>query len=298
MADLTPQQAAELQALAANVEQAYREITRMRTALSYLVNAGRATCSDVRTYNLFAKSTYFYQKSMSDLIRGAGGSAPVVQEPLYVAWKGMSGEAAINIECGQVQGPGGFGEAYVDASKVEWRAGATPNDTQAIQQFLTGAGVATPPVNGQLGLTPIGVIGIIIVGVFVTIAGYIALKLVEAFTGLPQRIEHTRQTAIAAERHKATLEARAKCLADCTAAGKDPAACAKGCDKALPGFRMPAFSGMGIFGWVLGAVVVGGLVWLGYRAFTGQKLLPGMDGADDDELGNDAIDVDFMERVA
>ena len=78
---LTAQQAQQIQAIAAQVEVAWREITKTRTALSFLIQHGKATCTDIKTYNLLAKSTYFYQRAMADTIRGAGGQAPVSTHP-------------------------------------------------------------------------------------------------------------------------------------------------------------------------------------------------------------------------
>ena len=58
MAELTATQAQQLQTIAAQVEVAWREITKTRTSLSFLIQSGRATCNDIKTYNLLAKSTY------------------------------------------------------------------------------------------------------------------------------------------------------------------------------------------------------------------------------------------------
>jgi hypothetical protein len=314
MADLTPQQIQGIQAIAAQVETAHREITRSRTYLSILINAGRATCTDVKTYNLLAKSTYFYQKSMADTIRGSGGQPPEVSPPLYVGWKGVSGDQFANVDCSTAQlagagVPNGLGDFFIDPMRVEWRSGALPSDQQAIAQMFAGVQLmpegANP--NGLGNPLLVAVVPVIIWGVIITITGYIVLKIVEVFKDVPGKVEYTRQTAIAAERHRATLEARAKCLTDCAAAGKDPIACAKSCAKVLPDYHAPSpySGGIGIFGWVLGAILVGGAAWVGWRLVTGRGLLPGgggVDGADDDEDGDydddDVIDVvPGLERI-
>lgn len=303
MAELTPEQAQQIQALAANVEVAWREVNRSKTALSYLIQVGRATCSDVKTYNLIAKSTYFYQKSMADLIRGAGGNAPAVPELVYVSWKGRTGDQAVDIDCGQAQmqgwQPDGLGDYYVNPEQVEWKFGPTPGDVMDVQRVLSGVNFANKPSASELGAAPLVVIGIILVGVIIAVAAYAVLKMVEAFTGLPQRIEQTKQTAIAAERHRATLEARQKCLADCAVKGKDPIACAKSCARVLPDFKAPGGgSSMGILGWILGLVIVGGLGYLGYRALRGRgRYLPDKDDDDDGVDGvGDYIDAEYVEH--
>jgi hypothetical protein len=313
MADITPQQAQQLQAIAAQVEVAWQNITKAKTALSYLMQAGKATCTDVKTYNLLAKGTYYYQKSMADTIRGAGGQAPDIHPPMYVAWKGRTGDAAVMVDCTQagMSGwtPTGMGDFFVNPHQVEWRNEAMPSDVDALRQTLGRVSFADrPPANlGYVGL----IIALIVGGVVLSVLGYIALKIAEVLGDLPQKQEYTKQMAITAERHRATLDARAKCLSDCENAGKDPIACAKSCAKVLPDFAPPsAGGGMGIIGWALGGALVIGLGYLGYRAWSGgwhHGLVPGTDGvdgsddgydgADDGDEYADAIDADFIERV-
>lgn len=303
MADLTPQQTQAIQQIATNVEAAHREVTRSRTALSYLIQAGKATCTDIKNYNLIAKSTYFYQKSMSDTIRGAGGQAPVIPDPIYVTYKGVTGDQAANIDCssGQINGwqPDGLGDYYVNPAQVEWRAGALPSDQQAIAQALAGVTFNDRP-GAQLGNPLLAIIPIILYGIVISIVGYIVLKIVEVFKDVPGKQAYTRQVAITAERHRATLEARAKCLADCGAQGKDAIACAKACAKVLPGYEAPSPYGgrLGLLGTVLGGVLLVGIAYLGYRAWTARDnwLPSGGQAGDDDDDDDDAIDVEYAER--
>lgn len=313
MATLTADQVSQLQALSANVEVAWQNITRARAALSFLINAGKATCNDIKTYNLVAKSTYYYQRTMADTIRAAGGQAPAIPAPMYVAYKGKSGDDAINWDCSQLAGcvPNGFGDFCVDPRYVEWRAELTPSDVAAVQETLSRVSFADKP--SDLGAVPVAaIIYLVIVAITVGVIGYIALKIVEAFAGLPQKVEYTKQMAVTAERHRATMEARAKCLADCTAQGKDEIACAKACANVFPDFKPPSQGGgLGIWGWVLGVGLVGGLAYLGWRAWHGGGRYAGIEGGHDDDgdqyddgddgdddAPDDVIDVDFLERVA
>lgn len=307
MAELTATQAQQLQQIAAQVEVAWRNISSSRTALSFLIQSGKATCTDIKTYNLLAKSTYYYQRSMADTIRGAGGQAPEVHPPVYIAYQGKSGDDAVNIDCSQgpLHGwvPDGLGDFYVNPAQVEWRAGMTPSDVTAIQQALAGVSFADRP--NQLGLGPAAIVALIIVGIVVSVIGYIALKIAEVLGNLPQKVEYTKQMSITAERHRATMDARAKCLADCQNQGKDAIACAKACAKVFPDYKPPSQgSGFGLLGWILGGGLVVGAIYLGWRAWSGHSLTAGVDGDEGedgdegDELADDAIDVDFMERIA
>lgn len=306
---LTAQQAQQLQAIAAQVEVSWREISKSRTALSYLIQAGRATCTDIKTYNLIAKASHYYQRSMADTIRAAGGQAPEVHPPVYIAYRGKSGDDAVNWDCssGALAGcvPDGGGDYFVNASVAEWRSGMLPSDVQAIQQTIGRVSFADKP--GDLGNPVAAIIAIVIVGIVVSVVGYIALKIVEVLGDLPQKVEYTKQMAITSERHRATMEARAKCLADCQAQGKDAIACSKACAKVFPDYKAPGSSGgFGILGWVLGVTLVGGLAYLGWRAWHGPMLHgggeddgDGYDGDDGSEADDDnVIDAEFMERIA
>jgi len=315
MAELTQDQVTAIQGLTQNVDVAYRALQRSKTALSYLIIQGQATCNDVKNYNLMVQSTYYYQKSVTEIIKASGGSAPTVQPPLYVSYKGKTGDAAVNIDCsqGQINGwrPNGLGDFYLDPSAVEWKQEPTPSDNAAITKALAGIGKLQPPQNnGQLG-NPLllAVIPLILWGVIVGVAGYIVLKVVETLTDVPQKKEYTRQVAIAAEQHAATMEARKKCYEDCIARKKDPAECAKNCSRLNPEFTPPSpgFS-LGIVGKIVAGVAAVGAVYVGVLAFRRwsenravaagpqrHALGPGRAHADDDD-DDDVIDAEYEER--
>lgn len=309
MAELTPELAANVQGMMANVEAAYRQLNRAKTALSALMNAGRATCNDVKTYNLQAKAVYAYQASVASIIRANGAAAPPIPPPVYVAYKGVPGEQAINIDCStQINGAApSVNGVFVDPAKVEWREGATPSDTAVIQQLTTAAQAAVVQGNQTLGAAPLlAAIPIIIVGIVVVVAGYIVLKIVEALKDVPAKRETTRQIAIQAEQHSANLEKREKCYADCASRGGDPVACAKACDRLIPDFKptLPG-GGWGVIGTIIGIGIVGIVAYAGYQAWQGgmfdvsnhdrRRSLPrGRYTVDKDN----AIDAEYEERAA
>lgn len=307
---LTQQNINDVQALTANVDAAYRALIRSRTALSYLINAGQATCNDVKSYNLMVKATFFYQKSIADIIRASGGTPPAVQQPYYVAYKGRSGEDAVNIDCSSAAlagwRPTGLGDYFINPKDVEWKVGPTPSDTAAIGQVVGRLAKDTGLGNPLLAVA----VPIILWGIVIAVTGLIILKIVEALTDVPGKREYTRQVQIAAERHAATLEARQKCVADCTAAGKDYNICARDCSRLNPGFSppSPAFS-LGLIGKiVIGVAAIGGLLLVGtvvYRKATeggfavggggGRRALPPGRDEDDDE-DEDVIDAEYEEK--
>jgi len=308
MAELTPELVANIQGMMANVEVAHRQVTKAKTALSVLMNAGRATCNDVKTYNLQVKAVYAYQASVASIIKANGGAAPPIPPPYYVAYKGVPGDQAINIDCSsaQMKGPDGTPAVFVKPDQVEWREGATPSDTAVIQQLTTAANAAVVQGNQTLGNPLLAAIPIVIVGIVVVVAGYIVLKIVEALKDIPAKRETTRQIAIQAEQHTANLEKREKCYGDCASRGGDAVQCAKACDRLIPGFepKLPE-GGWGAIGTVLGIAIVGVVAYAGYQAWQGgmfdvsnhdrRRSLPRGKYAVDKE---GAIDAEYEERAA
>lgn len=275
MAALTEQQAQDIGVMMANVEAAHKETVAARTALSALLAVGRATCGDVRAYNLNTKAVYAYQASVAGIIRANGGDAPVIPPPLYIAWRGVAGDQAVDIDCNsaQMRGLGAPAQdvVFLDSKTVEWRPGATTDDVAMINQVVA-AGNAAIAQQAGLGLAPLAVTAITIVlyGLFVVVAGYIAIKLVEAIRDVPSKRETTRQIAIQAVEHRKSLEQRAACYNDCTTRGRDPVECAKACDRLVPGFKpaLPA-GGLGIVGTIAGVAILGLTIYASWRFVAG-----------------------------
>lgn len=270
----TQEQADNLKALADNIEVIWRTLQRSKRALSVLTNAGRATCTDVLTYNQQVEYTYTYQRTLADLIKLNGGSPPSVPLPLYVAWKGKTGDAALRVDCATAQlsgaQPTGSGDYYVGADKVEWVTAETQASKNAIDEVMAraraqAAGQRQP---GQLGFPFVAAaLFVLIVGVTVAIAAVAIRPIVDALSGVSARKEQSRQVAVTAERHAATLEARSKCYDDCLAKGKEPTICARDCSRLNPVFTPPAWATGGLFGKVLIGAVIIGVGFVGYKLY-------------------------------
>ncbi len=271
MANLTEQQAQDVQVMLANVEAAHQETVKARTALSLLIAIGKATCGDVRAYNLNTKAIYAYQASVCGIIRAAGGDAPVIPPPVYIAWRGISGDQAVDIDCSSAQmrglGANGQGDYFLGPQQVEWRSGATSADVTLINQVVAAGRAAVAAGPTGLGVAPaIAVVTLVIWGIIVIVAGVILLKIAEALTDVPQKRETTRQIAIQAVEHRKSLEQRAACYTDCTSRGRDPVECAKACDRLVPGFKpvLPA-GGLGLVGTIAGVAVLGLAIYASWR---------------------------------
>lgn len=298
MADLTQEQAANIKAMMANVQAAYVATNATRAALGKLIDLGVATCKDVQTYNLQVRSVYAYQASVAGIIKANGGQAPSIPGPIYVTWKGITGDQAANIDCGTAQLNGwsasGLGDYRVNPMQVEWRQGPTPSDQALVTKIINSA---TP--GGGLGIAPaliIGVIEIVLIGVAVVVTAYIALKIVEALTDVPGKVETTKQVGIQAEQNQKALSLRADCYTACTAQGTAPTDCARNCDRLYPSWKptLPAGS-TGIIATVGGVAVLGLLLWGTYRfvnkgaahrSARGYSHREVDDGDDDDDEGH------------
>lgn len=271
---LTEQQVADVQAMMANVEAAFRENTRARTALSGLLAAGRATCEDVRSYNLATKAVYAYQASVAGIIRASGGDAPTIPPPIYIAWRGVPGDQAVDIDCASTQLRGaGLGAAtdggvFINPTAVEWRAAPTSTDTATVAQAVAAAqqSLATQPTgNAGLGFIP-ALITIIVYGIIIYVTVKAVTSLIDSIRGVPEKREQTRQMAVQREAHRESLEKRWACYTDCTTRGRDPVECAKACDRLTPGFKpvIPG-GGLGLVGTVAGVAIFGLVVYAGWR---------------------------------
>lgn len=280
-ATLTQQQAQDIQTMMANVEAAYQSNAKARTALSGLLAVGRATCQDVVAFNLATKAIWAYQASVAGIIRANGGDAPVVPAPLYIGWRGVQGDAAVDIDCGSAQmrgaglGATSTGDVFIDPTKVEWRPGATPRDVATVNQIVAAGNRAIAAGAPGLGepISAITVVTIVIVGILVVTSLIIILKVVEALTDVPQKREQTRQIAIQRQAHQASLEKRWACYNDCAKRGRDPVECAKACDRLTPEFKpvIPS-GGLGLVGTIAGVTVLGLVIYASWRFVAGGGL--------------------------
>lgn len=314
---LTPELAAAVQAMMDNVEAAYKQTNAMRTSLSVLMAAGQATCTDVKTYNLQVKAVYAYQASVAGIIRANGGQAPSVPAPIYVTYKGVTGDQAANIDCasGQlkgwrpvVHGDRFLGDYFVDPRHVTWKQEALPSDHQTVAAIVAQAGnnaVAAGQLQGPLGIAPLVVVAIVIVSIAVVVLAVVVLKITEALGDIFGKKETTRQIALQADQHRQMLDQRAACYTDCVNRGKDPTECAKSCARLTPEFKPTiASGGLGIFGTILGVAVVGGLVFVGWKVVAPRlrgKLAAGRGGGGGAHRAlpePDVIDAEYTERAA
>lgn len=288
---LTQDQSAALQRITGNVENGYQAMVRSKTALSVLIAAGKATCQEVRAYNLYTTAIYNFQKATLATMRGAGQSDVPEKPPapVYVMWKGVTGDKALNIDCAQAQMAGAIqaptSDFYVNASMVEFRVGSDTADAvpiATISQLVAAAKQNTAAeAQAQPGLGAVPLVTIVIVGIIVALAAAVAVALTYLYSDLKAREEETKQIAIQATQYEKTLAARATCFDSCISHSNSPDDCTKACAKTLPEFD-PSYrpqTSWGLFATigVVAVAAIGGVI--AYRYWKRDHF----DGVDDDD---------------
>jgi hypothetical protein len=307
---LTQDQSAALQRITGNVESGYQSMARAKTALSALIAAGKATCHEVRAYNLYTTAIYNFQKATLQTLRGAGQTdVPALPPlPVYVAWRGITGDKAINIDCAQAQMQGATptpaGDFYVGANMVEFRVGTDTTDSVPIATISQLVNAAKKDPSAQApppGLGAVPLVTIIIIGLVVALTAVVAVALTYLYSDLKAREEETKQITIQAAQYERTLAARASCLEQCLDKGNSPDDCTKACAKTLPSFD-PSYrpdNNWGLFATIGAVAVVGVLGVVGYKIWRNHS--DDFDGADEDDFEdvefNDAIGSHYAYRL-
>lgn len=282
MSTPTVAQAEHLQAMLADVEIAYQSLLRARQAINVLARAGALKCGDVRGYNLQSSAVWAYQSAAARLARAAGSQMPPIPDPVYITWKGITGDRASDIDCNTTRMSGAlFGAqrlvhrcdlgAAISPDVLEWRSGPSASDEARVQAMvgrgqqaalagLAGAGL------GALPLLAAWAIGVAIAGVGVWIVKEAIVSIIEAFHDTPGKREATKQLGIQATQNTAVLKARADCYTDCTGRGVAPAQCTSSCEDLHPPFDPETSgTGFGIVGKAVGIAVVGLVAFAGWK---------------------------------
>jgi len=259
MAETEAQRAARIKSLTDAIEAAYKSTRVAQTKISGLLQFGKATCDEVRTYNLFALGIYDMQKSMLATLRAIGqtGLPNLPTQPTLFAWKGMSGFDALNFPCGAkastlsgllgqvLQGPGPDAQ-FISSSDVEistqginlYNPDAAPK-LQAFVQSLEAEQAMRQAQQGQAGLGAF-FIPILIAAVVISVSAVGINALAKYFTTAKVEEEDTKRYQQYAATYTAFLASRLKCIEDCVAKGNSQAGCTASCERSLPVPKNPA----------------------------------------------------------
>lgn len=284
--------AARLKTITDNIERTYQQMRRSAAAISGLLQIGQATCEEVRAYNLWALAIYNTQRGMLATLRANGeqGVPELPPAPTLFAWKGVTGEAAWQIDCG-TKGVAGLGALRAAMQPSSRARRLSTNEVQIVTQdqhafdperapsFATLLQVQAQ--RAQQGVAGLGVAPLVLIA----IAG-IALAVSVAIAAIMKYLEtsavqesNSKQVALQAEAFANYTNARLECLKTCTSKGGDTEGCVATCNKLVdkPAITLP---GQGKpWGWLqwtgftvvagFGALVAGKIV---QRKLTGRPI--------------------------
>jgi hypothetical protein len=277
-----------------NIEETYQALRKTARNLSGLLAVNRATCDEIKTYNLYALAVYHTQRGMLTTLRAAGetGVPELPPSPTLFAWKGVSGDQALMVDCSKET------KSLEGALALAFASAADPNPkflgseqikilTQDKDVFLPekdipslddlakiGASAGLGNNNG-LGLPPL-VIAIIIAGIvlivgvgFVAFSKYLQEKRIQE--------ETTERTKIQAKAFESYTAARMACYDQCISAKGSISECQETCKKLIdkPQLDVTPRSGIkpdsGMLEKIGFAVVAVGLAYGGYKLYTRHK---------------------------
>lgn len=269
-------QATQLKTIADALEGTYQALRRAAGNIAGLLQLGKATCDEVKAYNLWALAIYNTQRGMLASLR-AGGEPNVPDlppAPTLFAWRGMRGQDAVNFDCtnqpkslsglmGRVlKGPDDKA-VYVSSQDVEvvtqdqflFNPEAAPSFKTLLQiqaaREQTGAGV--------------GIAGVLIAIAGIAIAVSVAIASIMSYlkeSGAQE--ERVKETQAQADAFANYTNARLQCLATCQKGGQSAEDCIAYCKRLIaePKIKVPGQDEP----WGL-------LQWLGFTAVTGFGLV-------------------------
>lgn len=263
-----------------NLERTYQSLRKAVVALSALVQTGRATCDEVKSYNLWALAVYNAQRGMLTTLRAAGepNVPSLPPAPTLFVWKGVAGANAWKIDCGApvsgladamhraLAGPGPD-PVYLGTDQIQiWT-----EDPQAFNPSAAPSLASLVPRDNGLGLAPL-VWLIIIAGATYAVTEAIG-ALAAWLTENSIQVETSQRMETSARAYEQYISARATCMASCLSSGGTQASCADQCEKLIPKPDLTvdparAAAAMGFWatvGLVTVAVVGGALAYSKYR---------------------------------
>lgn len=293
MAEMTQAQAAQVQQICDLIESSRLRLKNIAKNLEVLVKAGRATCEELRAYNLWALAVYQTNKGQLQVARNAGATnLPILPpSPALFVYRGIGGQNAASFPCDN--NPKTLSGALADAlTAPEKGFFINPN---AVEIIPAGAEIGPLPegpslrqIEQQLGV-PLPWGAIIIVGLIVAGAATVAV-----FSYLETQSISERTAKVSDDNLKTfetAADLRAKCLQMCIDAGGSPESCIGKCSNVIPVPRAPgeAASSSGLGFWMWMGIGVAGIIgaryayrrWQDKRATGGG--LPADIGDDDDE---------------
>lgn len=276
-------QATQLKTIADNIEGMYQALRRAAGNIAGLLQAGRATCDEVRAYNLWALATYNTQRGMLATLRANGeqGVPELPQAPTLFTWRGQQGADAWKVDCsGQptslaglmgkaLKGPGAS-PSYLSTNEIQ----ITTSDQylmnpEAAPSFKTL--LMIQEARTKQGMAGLGIVGILIAIAGIMIAVSVAIVAIMHYLEVNEVQEaNTKQTRLQADAFANYTAARLSCYSSCVGQGRTSEDCTAFCGKLItkPDIKLPGQGddSWGVLQWI------GATVLLGFGSLVALKL--------------------------
>ncbi len=221
-----------------NIEATYQSIRKVARNLSGLLAVGRATCDEIKAYNLYAVAVYDTQRGMLATLRAQGQNVPTLPpSPTLFAWKGVSGEQAYQIDCTK-EAPnslqGALAAAVASSAQPDTKF-LSSKDIQIVTQdpdvfFPERASLAQISQTGAdagLGFAPL--VMLVIAAVVIAVAAVAIPALMAWLKEKEIQEETTARTKLQAQAFENYTATRMACYDSCIAKGNSIDDCIKTC---------------------------------------------------------------------
>jgi hypothetical protein len=271
-------QAQQLKSIADKLQGTYLALTQAARNIAGLLQLGRATCDEVKAYNLWALAIYNTQRGMLQSLK-AGGQQGIPDLPTYptlFVWKGQAGANAHAIQCAAA--PSSLSGAMKRALRGPSKASpllSTNEITIATRDQNLYDPENSPSFAALLKVQAsrqeqagVGVVGVLIaiaaIAITVTVAIAAIMHYLEVSKVEESNTEQVRQQAVAFANYTA---ARLACYSSCTQQGKSTEECVSICAKLIdkPEIKLPGSGAK--WGW---------LQWTGFTVVAGTGMLVGL----------------------
>lgn len=236
MADPTQDQVDQVKQVTDNIEATFQSLRKTAASLSALLAVGRATCDEIKAYNLYALAVYNTQRGMLTQIRAAGEtSVPELPPyPTLFTWKGVTGDNAWKIDCTGAGMQGSLADALT-AAFAPHGSNTRFLSSKEIQIVTSDPNVFSPssaPSLTELAKQGLGNPYIILIAAIAIVATAIIVVAVTRYlSDNTIQVETTARTKLQAEAFEQYATARANCYTTCMQTGGDAQKCVDTCSK-------------------------------------------------------------------
>ena len=220
------------------IEGTYQAMRKAASNIAGLLQLGRATCAEVRAYNLWALAVYNEQRGMLETARAAGqqGLPSLPPSPTLFTWKGVQGKDAWNIDCGSSSTLSGAMSAALRGADNAQFLSTDQLQISTTDQFLynpeSAPSFATlynvQQMRAQQNGLGIAFI-IIIAGIAITAIAGAVIALAKYFETKEIQENNAKQVKLQADAFANYTAARLSCYADCTRGGQTAEKCVEIC---------------------------------------------------------------------